>query len=101
MARPRGPELRYGQKLTDLERAILPLVANGLSNADVGKELFRHESTIKWHMKRLQVKLGAVNRVQMAALAVARGHVRPGQLRPSTEIKVRVPAEEPVSEVQS
>jgi DNA-binding NarL/FixJ family response regulator len=59
-------------RLTDLtgrEREVLVAVGRGLSNADVGRELFMSEATVKAHVSRLLTKLGATNRVQVAILA--------------------------------
>ena len=55
--------------LTDREREVLGAVARGLSNADIGKELFMSEATVKAHVSRVLVKLAATNRVQVAILA--------------------------------
>jgi DNA-binding NarL/FixJ family response regulator len=55
--------------LTDREREVLAAVARGLSNADIGKELFMSEATVKAHVSRVLVKLDATNRVQVAILA--------------------------------
>ena len=55
--------------LTARESEILVAVGRGLSNADIGRELFLSEATVKTHVSRLLVKLGAGNRVQVAILA--------------------------------
>jgi DNA-binding NarL/FixJ family response regulator len=55
--------------LTDREREVLAAVARGLSNADIGRELFMSEATVKAHVSRVLVKLDATNRVQVAILA--------------------------------
>jgi DNA-binding NarL/FixJ family response regulator len=55
--------------LTGREREVLVAVGRGLSNADVGRELFMSEATVKAHVSRLLTKLGATNRVQVAILA--------------------------------
>ena len=48
---------------------MLVAVARGLSNADIGRELFMSEATVKAHVSRLLSKLDAGNRVQVAILA--------------------------------
>ncbi|WP_328989037.1 response regulator transcription factor [Kribbella sp. NBC_01245] len=55
--------------LTDREREVLAAVGRGLSNADIGRELFMSEATVKAHVSRVLVKLNATNRVQVAILA--------------------------------
>ncbi|GAA4361484.1 response regulator transcription factor [Angustibacter luteus] len=55
--------------LTAREREVLVGVARGLSNADIGRELFMSEATVKAHVSRLLTKLDAGNRVQVAILA--------------------------------
>jgi DNA-binding NarL/FixJ family response regulator len=55
--------------LTDREREVLVAVANGLSNAEVGRRLFMSEATVKAHVSSVLAKLGMTNRVQAAILA--------------------------------
>ena len=55
--------------LTDREREVLVHVAQGCSNAEIGRELFMSESTVKTHVSRVLAKLGSANRVQAAILA--------------------------------
>jgi len=55
--------------LTDREAEVLVAVGRGLSNAEIGAELFMSEATVKAHVSRLLVKLDQSNRVQLAILA--------------------------------
>jgi len=55
--------------LSDRERAILPLIAQGHSNAQIGRDLFLSEATVKAHVTHILTKLGATNRVQVAIAA--------------------------------
>jgi DNA-binding NarL/FixJ family response regulator len=57
------------EQLTSREREVLAAVARGRSNADVARDLFMSESTVKTHMTRVMTKLDATNRVQVAILA--------------------------------
>ena len=57
------------EALTAREREVLVAVARGLSNAEVGRELFMSEATVKAHVSRLLTKLDSTNRVQVAILA--------------------------------
>lgn len=56
-------------ELTEREQEVLNLVASGLSNKRVARELDLHEKTIKHHMTRILSKLGVSNRTE-AALAL-------------------------------
>ncbi|MBO0730870.1 MAG: response regulator transcription factor [Acidimicrobiaceae bacterium] len=62
--------------LSDRERAILPLIAEGLSNAEIGRNLFLSEATVKAHVTRILNKLDATNRVQIAIAAYRAGIIR-------------------------
>jgi DNA-binding NarL/FixJ family response regulator len=55
--------------LTDRETEVLVAVGGGMSNADIGKELYMSEATVKTHVSRVLMKLGLTNRVQAAILA--------------------------------
>lgn len=59
--------------LSERERAILPLIGQGLSNAEIGRDLFISEATVKAHVTHLLTKLGAANRVQLAIAAYRAG----------------------------
>jgi len=65
-------------RLTPREREILALLARGLSNAEMGRELFLSDTTIKSHVTRMLSKLGVNSRVQAVVLAYETGLIRPG-----------------------
>jgi DNA-binding NarL/FixJ family response regulator len=64
--------------LPERELEVARLVARGLSNADIGRELFLSEATVKTYVSRLLGRLGLRDRVQIAVLAYESGLVRPG-----------------------
>ncbi|MHA3684473.1 response regulator transcription factor [Leucobacter sp. HY1908] len=70
------------QSLGEREIEVARLVARGLSNADIGKELFLSEATVKTYVSRLLTKLGLRDRVQIAVLAYESGLVQPGDPPP-------------------
>jgi len=55
--------------LSARESDVVNLVAEGLSNAEIGRRLHMSETTIKTYMTRILAKLGCANRVQAALLA--------------------------------
>jgi DNA-binding NarL/FixJ family response regulator len=66
--------------LTDREREVVALVADGLSNAEIGERLVVSPATAKTHVSRAMGKLGARDRAQLVVTAYESGLVRPGWL---------------------
>jgi len=72
---PPSPSL---DTITDREREVMVLVAEGLTNDEIAGRLFLSPLTAKTHVSRAMVKLGARDRVQLVVLAYESGLVRPG-----------------------
>ncbi|MEU6414303.1 response regulator transcription factor [Microbispora sp. NPDC046933] len=70
--RPRTPTLRG---ITERERQVLELVAEGLSNSEIADHLHIGPGTAKTHVGRLLTKLGARDRVQLVIIAYRAGLV--------------------------
>ncbi|MBD0292812.1 MAG: response regulator transcription factor [Jiangellaceae bacterium] len=64
---PRGP------RLTEREREVLDLLAEGLGVSSISRKLYISESTTKTHVSKLYDKLGAANRAQAIMAAVRAG----------------------------
>jgi DNA-binding NarL/FixJ family response regulator len=63
--------------LTDREREVLALVGQGMSNDEIGRELFLSPATARTHVSHAMAKLGARDRAQLVVIAYQTGLVSP------------------------
>jgi DNA-binding NarL/FixJ family response regulator len=73
--RSRTPVPAAYQSLTDKEREVFAAVARGLSNTEIGEQVFASESTVKTHVGAILRKLGLRDRVQIVVFAHEHGLV--------------------------
>jgi DNA-binding NarL/FixJ family response regulator len=72
---PAAPAL---DSLTEREREVMGLVAEGLSNDEIAERLYVSPMTAKTHVSRAMTKLAARDRAQLVVFAYESGLVRPG-----------------------
>jgi DNA-binding NarL/FixJ family response regulator len=83
MAQQPTPDLSDQAKLDELtprERQVLELIAGGLSNREIAAQLVIEEATVRSHVRRILMKLGLRDRVQIVIFAYEIGVNRPANL---------------------
>src|SRR5262249_7247429 len=65
-------------RLTEREREVMSLVAEGLSNEEIAGRLYLSPLTTKTHVSRIMTKLDARDRAQLVVIAYETGLVVPG-----------------------
>ncbi|GAB3828939.1 response regulator [Kribbella italica] len=73
MSRLRTPAPAAAVQPSPRELQVLAAVARGLSNAEIGRELFIGEATVKTHLQRLFTKLDVDDRTHAVTVAIERG----------------------------
>jgi two-component system nitrate/nitrite response regulator NarL len=73
LAAPRTAQVVAGADLTHRELEVLALLADGLSNKEIGQRLAISDHTAKFHVNGILAKLGAQSRTEAVVLAARRG----------------------------
>jgi DNA-binding NarL/FixJ family response regulator len=73
MSRLRTPAAPAAVQPSPRELEVLAAVARGLSNAEIGRELFIGEATVKTHLQRVFIKLDVDDRTRAVTVAIERG----------------------------
>ena len=71
------------EKLSEREREVLTLTAEGYSSAEIGKKLFLSPKTVDTYRARMMQKLGLSHRAELVRLALDTGMLRPAPTPPS------------------
>ena len=70
-----GPTRPQRERLSSCEQTVLELIANGYTNAEIGRLLGRSVETIKTQVRSILRILGASTRGEAVAIAVREGHI--------------------------
>ncbi|MCO7203996.1 response regulator transcription factor [Microbacterium sp. CnD16-F] len=68
--------LSPAEQVSRRELDVLELLAKGMSNAEIGRDLFLSEATVKSHLRRIMTKWGVRDRVQVLLYAATTGVIR-------------------------
>ena len=69
----RGRPVCCWDSLTNTERRVATLVAEGLTNREVGERMFLSRHTVDFHLRRVYLKLHINSRVQLTRLVIEQG----------------------------
>jgi DNA-binding NarL/FixJ family response regulator len=70
-------ERRIAGALSERQRRIIQLAAEGLTDREIGHELYLSESTVRFHMQSLKQRLHARSKTQLVAEAIWLGLIEP------------------------
>jgi NarL family two-component system response regulator LiaR len=74
--RTRHDDASEAEPLTEREKEVLGLLAQGKSNKEIAASLVISERTVKFHVSSIMGKLGAGNRTEAVSIAAGRGLVK-------------------------
>ena len=75
-----GPPVPHGwEHLTDREIEVFHAIARGLNNAEIARDLYISETTVKSHVAHVLMKLAVRDRIQAIVLAYESGLISPGR----------------------
>lgn len=63
-------------ELTEREKQIIPLVAEGLGNKEIGQALFMSGGSVRDYMTSIMRKTGAINRTHLVTVAFRQGWIK-------------------------
>lgn len=61
--------------LSKTQTTVLRLAADGLTNREIGRQIYMAEDTVKTHMRRVMAKLRTPNRTASVATALRQGWI--------------------------
>lgn len=73
----------HDELITPQQERVLELAADGLTYREIGGRLYISESTVRFHMQKLKVKLGARSKTDLIAKAIRSGLIAPADDRGS------------------
>lgn len=88
-----------GEALSEREREIVSLVAQGLTNREIAVRVYLSPNTIKVHLRNIFAKTGVASRTELTMLAVKEGWVAVAQVAPQPASEGQAPEEIPAAPV--